>query len=85
VNALMSRRIFSAAWSPGRVFWLYGDCVRPVSFRTAVGRNRGRDSSCGFLHCAAGPHTDRGIRLFDLNLRGKTVLLKPNLAVHSGR
>jgi hypothetical protein len=69
-----------AACSPGRAFWLYGEWVR-TGF---VPDHRRPQSRVAILHedSYTGP-LDRtlieGIRLFDLNLRGKTVLLKPNL------
>jgi uncharacterized protein (DUF362 family) len=69
-----------AASSPGPALWLYGEWVR-TGF---VPDRRRPQSRVAILHedSYTGP-LDRalieGIRLFDLNLRGKTVLLKPNL------
>ena len=68
------------ASSPERARWRCGDCVRLVAFGTGADAR----SRVAILHADSydGP-LDRtlieGLRLFDLSLRGKTVLLKPNL------
>jgi len=68
-----------AASSPGRGF-----CCTATAFDRFVQDRRRPQSRVAILHQDSYSGTlDRtlieGIRLFDLNLRGKTVLLKPNL------
>jgi uncharacterized protein (DUF362 family) len=80
VNALMNRRIFGGSL-------LAGTGASAVRRLCSTGRLRDRRKSrsrVAILHADSydGPleHTlIEGLRLFDLSLRGKTVLLKPNL------
>ena len=69
-----------AASSRVRALWRCDDCVRPVHCGTDV------DADLVSRFSMQTPTTARwtarcieGLRLFDLSLRGKTVLLKPNL------
>jgi hypothetical protein len=80
VNALMNRRIFGGSLLAGTGAL----AVRRLCSTGCLRDRRKSRSRVAILHADSyGGPLDRtlieGLRLFDLSLRGKTVLLKPNL------